>query len=309
VNNNCSVVCGDGLLANSEECDDGNLADGDGCDSLCKVEAAFFCEGTIGNASNCSQCPAGCLNCSSDVNCALCDSLFLLSNATCLADCSLIDNCTSCEVSSGQTQCLGCELGYQPAVPTVCSPVCGDGLLRGAEECDDDNTLSGDGCSGQCLIEDGFACQTAAGNQSNCSQCVGATYQSANKTVCAPCVNYDCGTCDISGNCTSCNSSSNRQMDNVSNRCVPMDGYYDDGASLFAPACHPECLTCNGNSSLDCLSCGTGLILNGTECLSCSDVAATGCSACYDNGTEYICTACSGSTLSSGTCVFDSSSS
>ena len=27
----CETVCGDGLVAGSEECDDGNAADGDGC--------------------------------------------------------------------------------------------------------------------------------------------------------------------------------------------------------------------------------------------------------------------------------------
>ena len=32
-------------------------------------------------------------------------------------------------------------------------PVCGDGILQGAEECDDGNTSDGDGCSADCLIE------------------------------------------------------------------------------------------------------------------------------------------------------------
>jgi cysteine-rich repeat protein len=32
------VVCGDGILAATEECDDGNMVDGDGCSSSCRVE-------------------------------------------------------------------------------------------------------------------------------------------------------------------------------------------------------------------------------------------------------------------------------
>ena len=36
--------------------------------------------------------------------------------------------------------------------------VCGDGLRLGSEECDDDNTISGDGCSSECTVEDGFVC-------------------------------------------------------------------------------------------------------------------------------------------------------
>ena len=31
--------------------------------------------------------------------------------------------------------------------------VCGDGVTEGNETCDDSNTVSGDGCSANCLIE------------------------------------------------------------------------------------------------------------------------------------------------------------
>lgn len=37
-------------------------------------------------------------------------------------------------------------------------PVCGDGQTEGAEECDDQDTASGDGCSSTCTIESGFNC-------------------------------------------------------------------------------------------------------------------------------------------------------
>lgn len=39
------------------------------------------------------------------------------------------------------------------------APVCGDGVVAGAEECDDGNLYSGDACSGQCRIESGWDCQ------------------------------------------------------------------------------------------------------------------------------------------------------
>lgn len=35
--NNCSIICGDGILASTEACDDGNNVDGDGCSSLCII--------------------------------------------------------------------------------------------------------------------------------------------------------------------------------------------------------------------------------------------------------------------------------
>lgn len=36
--------------------------------------------------------------------------------------------------------------------PFIC-PVCGDGVLTGAEECEDSNALDGDGCSSTCMLE------------------------------------------------------------------------------------------------------------------------------------------------------------
>ena len=109
-------------------------------------------------------------------------------------------------------------------------------------------------------------------NTSVCTQCVGATYQSLNKTVCLPCDNYDCGTCDASGNCTSCNSSSNRYMDNTTSRCIPIDGYYDDGASFNAQLCDLTCMTCSNGTNMNCLTCDTNnsYVLNNTQCLTCT---------------------------------------
>ncbi|XP_054625059.1 pappalysin-2 isoform X2 [Dunckerocampus dactyliophorus] len=37
-------------------------------------------------------------------------------------------------------------------------PYCGDGVIQGAEECDDGNLLDADGCSKKCLKEKGFSC-------------------------------------------------------------------------------------------------------------------------------------------------------
>lgn len=43
---------------------------------------------------------------------------------------------------------------------------CGDGLIQGTEQCDDDNTTDGDGCSSSCQIEGGRSC---SGQPSSCS--------------------------------------------------------------------------------------------------------------------------------------------
>eukprot|EP00301_Raphidiophrys_heterophryoidea_P006337 c12564_g1_i3.p1 GENE.c12564_g1_i3~~c12564_g1_i3.p1 ORF type:complete len:1536 (+),score=430.03 c12564_g1_i3:367-4608(+) len=45
---------------------------------------------------------------------------------------------------------------------------CGNGIVETNEQCDDGNTVAGDGCSGVCLLESGWRCATAAGAASKC---------------------------------------------------------------------------------------------------------------------------------------------
>jgi cysteine-rich repeat protein len=52
----------------------------------------------------------------------------------------------------------------------VPATTCGDGLRTGAEDCDDANVHSDDGCSSLCVTEAGFACKRpAAGGKDECS--------------------------------------------------------------------------------------------------------------------------------------------
>lgn len=44
-----------------------------------------------------------------------------------------------------------------PAAPAF-AQVCGDGVIEGAEACDDDNTSAGDGCDASCAVEAGYKC-------------------------------------------------------------------------------------------------------------------------------------------------------
>ncbi len=48
---------------------------------------------------------------------------------------------------------------------TQSAAVCGDGTREGAEECDDGNTTSGDGCSATCREERGWDCQETGASQ------------------------------------------------------------------------------------------------------------------------------------------------
>jgi cysteine-rich repeat protein len=44
------------------------------------------------------------------------------------------------------------------ACGTSSGPVCGNGIKEASEECDDGNTVNGDGCSAQCTLEEASAC-------------------------------------------------------------------------------------------------------------------------------------------------------
>lgn len=51
------------------------------------------------------------------------------------------------------------EKGYTcPTANALCLEICGDGYDFGHYECEDGNTVAGDGCSSKCKIESGYAC-------------------------------------------------------------------------------------------------------------------------------------------------------
>ncbi len=57
-----------------------------------------------------------------------------------------------------------------PAAPDDCGATCGDSLVEGTENCDDGNTVDGDGCSSTCTIESGWGC---SGAPSSCTEICG----------------------------------------------------------------------------------------------------------------------------------------
>ena len=56
---------------------------------------------------------------------------------------------------------------------------CGDGVVSGAETCDDGGTTSGDGCSASCTVESGFTCASAP---SSCSTTCGDSITAGSET-------------------------------------------------------------------------------------------------------------------------------
>ena len=88
-------------------------------------------------------------------------------------NCSSLTSCYECNISANyghsmlnSSICAGCNEscvcdGYSMPwdhANQECTPVCGDGLIRLEEGCDDGNSLSGDGCSAQCQVEYFYYC-------------------------------------------------------------------------------------------------------------------------------------------------------
>jgi cysteine-rich repeat protein len=157
---NAGTCCGNAVLNFGEGCDQGEGGNGagNGCTATCTVERGFSCQ-ELGSQSVSPQVTVGssCTTTCSDgikAGAEQCDDGNQISNDGC--------SYTACEVESGWS-CV--PPVTQPTVmsvqaaDSVCTTICGDGLVRGLETCDDGNVLSSDGCSSTCQTERGYTCQ------------------------------------------------------------------------------------------------------------------------------------------------------
>ncbi len=115
-----SSSCGNNITQGTEQCDDGNTNNSDRCSTTCTLT---YCGDSI------IQSPNG-----YSVN-EICDS-----------------NSQVCNINSysGSRTCLNSCLAFGACTTTQ---YCGDGIVNGPEQCDDNNTNSGDGCSATCTTE------------------------------------------------------------------------------------------------------------------------------------------------------------
>ena len=138
----CLVVCSDRRLESGEQCDDGNITSGDGCSNDCSVEPGWRCP-WIGQR---------CI--------PICGDRLLNGGETC-DDGNTVsgDGCSiTCLTEPGWDCTSGiCELASAGDGGQLVDGVflyCGDGIISGAEECDDgplnSDTVYG-GCSRECM--------------------------------------------------------------------------------------------------------------------------------------------------------------
>ena len=164
--------CGDGLVGfdEGETCDDGNEDNTDACLNSC--DEATCGDGFVwagveecddANSVDTDACVAGCVS-------ASCGDGFVWMGYEACDDGNLLDgdgcdsNCTPTGCGNGiATSGEACDTGGASATcDGDCTlPVCGDGVLNqfASEQCDDANTVDGDGCSSTCTYEM-VACST-----------------------------------------------------------------------------------------------------------------------------------------------------
>ena len=136
-------VCGDGKVIGLESCDD--WSDDDlGCNSDCSgPHPAFTCTG--GDVNSPSVCKP------------ICGDGLVYFPEVC-DDGIQPANLKGCDYSCSSNKTgWSCTAGSN-TVGSFCTPICGDGLLLGNEECDDLNLDGSDGCSPTCEIETYWEC-------------------------------------------------------------------------------------------------------------------------------------------------------
>jgi fibro-slime domain-containing protein len=144
----CAPRCGDGVVVADEVCDDG-VNDGSygSCTADCKKRGPYCGDGDVQSPDE---------ECDDGINLT---SYSTTKEPACAPGCQLSPYCGDGEVNSlfgeqcddevndgGYGECgNGCVLG----------PRCGDGKIQSdeGETCDDGGTVSGDGCSSQCIRE------------------------------------------------------------------------------------------------------------------------------------------------------------
>lgn len=213
-----------------------------------------------GSNTNCYSCPSNRLYMSQyscDCNTNYYDTLF--PNYLCVA-CSL--SCQTCSVAS--TNCTSCY-ALSHLSNNVC--ICNDGYYSNGAVCSP--------CviqCGTCLASSNF-CLTCNLNHYtilNGSTCVCPVtkYQNASTLVCQSCY-FSCWTCSGPSNneCSSCNSSFNRQFNSILSQCDWLAGYYEINLLMKCSKCDALCKTCILSSPYNCTSCNGGFLLIGSTCM------------------------------------------
>lgn len=167
----------------------------------------------------------------------------------------------SLQGSSRLDDCI-CMIGWYGVLASEsdsCSTVCGDGIRVGSESCDDENSLSFDGCSATCTIESGWTCDTI--NQ--------ATGLDRCSTICGDGIRVGSEECD---------DGQTLNEDGCSSTCKVECGF--------------SCSESDGVPESCTATCGDGIRASVEDCDDGNNVSGDGCSdSCTIESDLYVCLA------------------
>lgn len=180
-----------------------------------------------------------------------------------------------------------------------CVKNCGDGNIGTEEQCDDSNTINGDGCDSNCMIEYGYGCNSPSWDQrSTCKPICGDgivmpgeecdDFNKKNGDGC----NIDCKI-EPYWQCSTPSGGGHSRCDGICGDLV-LTGteQCDDGNKVNKDGCSSNCDTepgfiCKGAS---CTAiCGDGLVVQGEECDDHNTTDEDGCSSTCELEDGYRC--------------------
>ncbi|MGA2448664.1 MAG: DUF4215 domain-containing protein [Polyangiaceae bacterium] len=156
-----------------------------------------------------------------------------------------------------------CDGSCSSGVDSASAGYCGDGIIEAGEQCDDGNSVPGDGCSGTCQIEPGYTCPMQG-------------------KPCVLTVTLTCGDGKIEGS-EECDDGNQTSGDGCSSTCQVEPGW----------ACPTPGQPCVRISTLDASgpTCGDGIIESGEQCDDGNTVSGDGCSSTCQLEPGYYCPA------------------
>ena len=171
---------------------------------------------------------------------------------------------------------------------SVCTPVCGDGIvIPGPEACDDGDLSPNDGCSPDCTVESGYQC---AGEPSVCTATCGDGLVAQGVEGCddGNVVSGDgCGSDCVTETGWVCFGEPSTCNETCGNGATDMGEFCDDGNNTSCDGCAADCSRADDQ-------CGDGFTECGEVCDDANNIGCDGCNAdcsrvdndCGDNITE-----------------------
>jgi len=291
--------CRNGKLNEGEECDDGNDIDDDGCSNDCKLgdPKDFQCI-----VSEDRTVPTKCYR-------RECGDGIRTDDEECDAGTKNGEGkgCNNCKIEQYYT----CSTELFKESDCGLQAKCGDGFrLPYLEECDDNNTVDGDGCNSTCYIEPGWVCvNDGVGSKCHIPVCGDGVVEGSEECddantddgdgCSSTCIREPGFRCSIprKGGHSICRSSCGDGMKSSTEEC-------DDGNLVGGDGCSPTCkiehgydcfvnfsdpACARGCMSLCYATCGDGIVAQEEECDDGNSFQGDGCHNCKLESENWRC--------------------